>query len=432
MKYLIGIVLLSLFTEKMQAQEPQWSADSISLYFKEVKKTTFDHIYLWGKDIYGPVILVDTATRQVYANQQDSMKILTKNGDIYTGILPPNIGFSNTSLEWSGTTWAMVTLPLPENKYDRTDLIVHELFHSAQPSLGFNIPGTDNNHLDRKDGRVYLRLELAALEKALKARTLRRAEEHLQNALVFRKYRHLIYRGSETTENRLDLLEGLATYTGQIMSGRSRAELEQYLIRRLESFKKSPTFVRSFAYETVPVYGFFLSRKDDDWNRDITMDTDLTEYFSDAFGLSMRIVLHSYVNQVAEEYDGEKITREETERGIKNELRLEDFEEKFFDLPHLEIALEKMNLAFDPKNPIPLDDDQGTIYPTARITDNWGILTVTKGGVLLGTTWKWAIVSEPLQIDGRTVSGDGWILELSTGYSVEKDKRGNYSIVKEK
>ena len=78
--------------------------------------------------------------------------------------------FHNTSLEWNGKTWATVVLPLSSDKHPRLDLITHELFHCAQPSLGFDMRVSDNHHLDEKDGRVLLRLEIEALKKALKAR----------------------------------------------------------------------------------------------------------------------------------------------------------------------------------------------------------------------------------------------------------------------
>src|SRR5690554_7695447 len=72
----------------------------------------------------------------------------------------------------------------------------------------------------------------------------------------------MIYRGSQVSENSLEILEGLATYTGQVMSGRDKWEWREYLIHRINTFEETPSFVRSFAYETTPVYGFFLQQKD--------------------------------------------------------------------------------------------------------------------------------------------------------------------------
>ena len=78
----------------------------------------------------------------------------------------------------------------------------------------------DNNHLDKKQGRIYLRLELEALQTAVKLQG-QDAIPHIINALRFRKLRHQIYSDADSTENLLELNEGLAEYTGLMMSERT-------------------------------------------------------------------------------------------------------------------------------------------------------------------------------------------------------------------
>lgn len=46
-----------------------------------------------------------------------------------------------------------------------------------------------------------------------------------------------------------------------------------------------------------------------------------------------------------------------------------------------------------------------------RISDNWGILTVT-GGALLGSNWDRVTLSEPAVVSANKVTGRGWLLEL--------------------
>lgn len=422
----IGVWLMSLFFEAVGAQTSQISADSVSLYFSQVKESTEKYTDLWDRDIYGPILLVDPETRQVYANVVDEEGFLTSWNDIYTGILPKEITISNTDIHWNGKHWAMVKLPLPPHRYDRVDLITHELFHVAQSSLGFEFRREENIHLDDKEGRIYLRLEMAALREALQARRLAQAEEHLRNALIFRKYRHMLFRGSETAENNLELLEGLASYTGQMMSGRDKCELREYLLTQIAAFEQLPSFVRSFAYETVPVYGFFLYQTDNHWNKKIDTDSDLTEFFSEAFGMEMRILLQTYVKQVAEEYNGRAIAEEEQKREISHNARLDLYREKFLEAPHLEIRLGEINLSFDLQNVVPLEEDEGMVYPSIQISDQWGILTVKGGGALLRSDWRWVIVSEPLEIYDDRVIGEGWVIELNEGYFIEKTVTGDF------
>jgi len=65
-----------------------------------------------------------------------------------------------------------------------------------------------------------------------------------------------------------------------------------------------------------------------------------------------------------------------------------------------------------------------------RISDNWGILTVTEGA-LLGSGWDRVTLSEPSIISADRVSGIGWILELNEGYIVKKDNSDrNYTLLR--
>ncbi|MDD4778330.1 MAG: hypothetical protein PHV53_08595 [Fermentimonas sp.] len=430
MKRLYCLCLLSLATATVMAQSSKYSAEEIMSFFNQTREATESHTILWDKDIYGPILLVDPQTREAFANVQDADNKLTPKGGIFIGLVPREVPVSNTDITWNGTHWAMLQLPLPEKRYDRLDLVTHELFHTAQPSLSFKPLREDNNHLDLKDGRIYLRLELAALEAALRANRLTKSEEHIRNALIFRKYRQMIYRGSQVSENSLEILEGLATYTGQIMSGRDKWEWREYLIHRINSFKETPSFVRSFAYETTPVYGFFLQQKDYFWNKKVDNETDLTDFFYEAFGMDSRILLQTYVRQVAEDYNWRKIVDQETKRAASNNSVLDEYRDKFLEQPHLEIRLEDMQMSFDPKNLVPLDEDEGTVYPTVTINDKWGVLTVTDGGALLRSDWRWVIVSEPLEITDDLITGDGWEIELNEGYQIQELPDGNYLLTK--
>ncbi len=426
MREFVGIWLMSLCLQAVSAQHPQMPADSIRSLFSQTKEATLAHHSLWDKDIYGPIMLVDPDSREIYANMADSEGHLEPFKGIYRGILPVEIPLSNTDVEWGGLHWAMIRLPLPPDNYERVELLTHELFHTAQPSLGFHFRREENSHLDRREGRIYLRLELAALRQALLAGRYPRSEEHLRNALLFRRYRHQLYRGSEIAENHLELLEGLATYTGQMMSGRDKWQWRDNLITRLKAYNTSRSFVRTFAYETIPVYGFFHFQKENEWNKRVTGDTDLTAFFTEAFGMDQRIILQSYVKQVAEEYNGRQIADEELRRELSNNTRLDIYREKFLEESHLEIRLEEMELSYDLHGVIPLDEDEGTVYLSIQISDRWGLLNVEEGGALLRSDWRWVIVSPPLEIDGNNISGEGWTLQLNDGYFVEETPGGIY------
>lgn len=429
MRFTILITAVFVLNQSIKGQQSV-SQDSISVFFDELKTAAHANTELWSKDLYGPTILINPESRTFFANEQDDVGSLQPNGNIYSGVLPGKINIANTAIDWNGKKWAMIMLPLSQNKHNRINLLAHESFHRIQPSLGFTSKNSDNNHLDQKEGRIYLRLELEALKKAIQSRSEKEKHEHLTNALTFRKYRHQLYENSDSSENQLELNEGLAEFTGVIISNRNKAEVSAFFQNEINEFFKSPTFVRSFAYYTIPVYGYLLYDKDKNWNKAISVSTDLTDYFIKAFNISIPRDLKKAVQVVSAVYNGKKIQKEEAEREERTKKLIAEYKLKLITQPHFEIKFEKMNISFDPRNIVPVED-KGTVYPNIRVTDRWGILTVDKGAALMSPNWDKISISNPVKTEGKKISGEGWILELTDGYTVGKDDvTGNYKLIK--
>ncbi|WP_286407354.1 hypothetical protein [Myroides odoratimimus] len=125
---------LFLLTQSIFSQNEQRMLEQANVCFDEFKHAAEQHKSLWDIDLYGPLLLVDPETRNIYANEGDRFK---KEGNIYTGILPKNINIANTAIEWEGKRWAMIMLPLSDNVQNRINLLGHESFHRVQPTLGF-------------------------------------------------------------------------------------------------------------------------------------------------------------------------------------------------------------------------------------------------------------------------------------------------------
>jgi hypothetical protein len=420
------VLILISFSTNLSIGQNKISRDTISIYFREIKANTDYYKDLWNIDLYGPILLVDSESRIVYSNFPDSTGILKQNGEIFSGILPNNVNIANTAINWSGKSWAMIMLLLPENKHERLDLLSHELFHRSQPMLGYKMNNPDNNHLDQKEGRVYLRLELEALRQALVAKSKSEINRNLANALYFRNHRYSIYQNAKSSENSLELNEGLATYTGIFMSGRDNKQIEDYFENKITEFQNYPTFVRSFAYLTIPLYGTLLSRSDKYWNKQIDNNTNLTDFFIKSFNLRIPANLDA---AIIKQYGFMKINADETKREERIKQLTAAYKTKFIEQPHLEIRFEKMSVSFDPRNIMPIEG-YGTVYPTLRVSDNWGILTVSNGA-LLGANWDKITVSEPTLINTDKVVGNGWTIDLNSGYFIEKNSSdNNYSLKK--
>jgi len=423
----ITYLLLCLLTAlPALSQEKDAYADSAAVYFNEIKEAAPRWQTIWNHPLNGPLLFVNPKTRQLYANCPDTALGLQGAGPVYTGNLPKANNIANTAMQLGSHRWAMVMLPLPTAKQQRLNLLAHELFHRIQPELGFQGPNPDNNHLDEKDGRIYLRLELAALKAALRA-TGQDKQNHLLNAMSFRKYRYQLYPGADTVENALELNEGLAEYTGMTGSGRNASEQIQSFESSLERFLANPTFVRSFAYQTIPLYGYLLQQQDPQWNRQLTIRTRLADYFIKAFPITMPADLKGHVLAILKYYNGDSILTAETARAEQKKILAVRYKKIFIAQPHLDITFVKMSASFNPSTMQPLED-KGTVYPTIRVTDEWGILEAQQGA-LMSPNWDKITVSAPLKTNGLHISGEGWTLTLNEGWTIAKDKL-NYRVKK--
>jgi len=79
-----------------------------------------------------------------------------------------------------------------------------------------------------------------------------------------------------------------------------------------------------------------------------------------------------------------------------------------------------MKIQFDPRTVVPLGE-LGSVYPTLRVADDWGVLEVT-GGALVTADWSAVVVAAPGTAVPRPITGDGWRLELVPGWRLEPDE----------
>jgi hypothetical protein len=426
--YLVHLILLSSCLTKKSNTADQNSSVKVPTD-KEIIVQTFssvdsllkiDNGKFWNHKIYGPILVIDPNTREFIANENNSSNKFIKTNNVYLDTLPNDINITNTALNWENKRWSMVMLPLATSKVSRNNLVIHELFHRMQPEIGFgNLQEFSNGHLDTYEGRLQLILELQALKKALSVNNDSLRKLHLTNALTFRSKRQTD-EDRKKSENSLELNEGLAEYTAIMLSGRNEKEMKSHLTKSIVQFYKNPTFVRSFAYETIPVYGYLLSLQKSNWHKEISKETNLSDYFLKSFEIDTTI--KKSFERIAEQndYNYQNFVVKERVRENERLSKIEDYKTKFLKEPTLKLMFENMNISFDPRNITPLENI-GTIYPTLRLTDNFGILTV-EDGALLSSDWSNVIVSAPTEISEIIVSGKGWVLELNKDWEVVKVK----------
>lgn len=390
--------------------------------FAELKEALEkDNGRLWNHRLDGPILLINKDTRIIIANEQDAKGELVRQGDCFIGKFPDAMIIAHSAIDWNGKRWATYTFPLPEDKTERLNGLIHESFHRIQPEIGFDsLFQIQCGHLDTREGRIYLKLEIEALKKAL------RSEEpltHIKNALFFREYRYQLFPEAKAAENSLEINEGLAQYTSTVLLGLTPGDLKDYYQSQMDILYSSPTFVRSFAYFVLPVYGYFMKQTDEYWNSDITRKTNLTDYMLAFYKIQPTLINQEAIEQAGKNYGSDSIIKVEETRELERLAQSERYRRIFLGDSTLTIRLEKMQIGFNPGNLVPLDSF-GTVYPNLTITDNWGILQVDSCGALVSTGWDEVRISYPLTITDSLVIGNGWKLKINPPWKLEKKGSG--------
>jgi hypothetical protein len=168
---------------------------------------------LWSKSLCGPMLLADASTRSAIANRPAPDGTFRKEGSIYAGILPAQFTPSDTAIDWNRQSWSMVLLPLPDDPFTRLTLLAHESFHRVQPGLGLSASDAPDPALDTEAGRLWMRMELRALARALRSPPSSGCQSAI-DAMLFRTYRDQLCPGTEKMEAAMEKQEGLAEYTG--------------------------------------------------------------------------------------------------------------------------------------------------------------------------------------------------------------------------
>jgi hypothetical protein len=374
---------------------------------------------LWGVDLCTPVLLVDPQTRTVHADRKGASNALRPDGDLFTGVLPGEVNIANTAMEWDGVRWAMLMQPLPRDPVRRRALLVHESWHGVQEALGLPARSPTPAHLDSEDGRVLMRLEWRALAAALDAGDDAMRGQAVADALTFRAARRAIAGDGAADEQALEMNEGLAEYSGLRLSGGDARALAGAALAEAE---RGTSFVRSFAYASGPAYGLLLDEAVPDWRQELKATDDLGDLLAAGLGLRAADAASAEAR-----YGGDAIRSEEARRAEQTRGIAAAWTAKLVDGPGLRLPFQSMQIAFDPGKIIALPP-HGSIYPTLRVVDAWGVLEVSDGA-LIDDNWSGVTVVAPPSAEA--VNGPGWTLALNPGWGLEEGKRvGDYRLVR--
>lgn len=422
--FLIIVPAFYLYGQNIDAEQ----ALKVFKEYEEICK--LDKGNLWGVSMWGPLMLVDRESRTIVANVQDKAGELKNYHGTFQGRLPEEYGIANSTFSWKGEQWTMVMWPLSNNRFERNQLLFHESFHSIQVKLGINLVNAENPHLDEKEGRIWLQLEWLALLEALKAID---NYKFIQDALVFRNYRRSIFPDSDSTENALELLEGIPEYTGIKLSGRDSMETLKYFSLMVETARTRSSFFRTFPYTSGPLYCFLIERKDPTWRQKITKITDLGSYLKDVYSIPIHFDLQAEASRRAKKYGSEELIRQEAKREKEIIDKKNSIISTFINGQILILPIKNPTMEFSPLNMMAIDD-KGTYYKTFRLVDIWGILEVEEGSFIPRDWSAIHVAARNIQTDGVSTKGDGWVLNLKDGWILSpiKDSKNLTLSIQEK
>jgi hypothetical protein len=361
---------------------------------------------LWGMSLCGPMVMADAVTGTIATNQPAP-----------EAPRPRVLGYANAALEWGGERWStFVWRMIPADAQARGRMMLHELFHRVQPSLGLYIATAEGtpDHLDTLEGRYWMQLEWLALARALDAPGPERLEA-VRDALAFRGKRRLLFPEAAATERVIEINEGLAQYTGTVAAAATIKVAVLDAIAQLAEAPEKESFVRTFAYPSGAAYGILLDSWSPGWTRRVEAGADLGELLAAAADLQPS----GNPATAANRYGGPELRSAEEEREAERQVRLAELRRRFVEGPVLMLPRARSaSFITTGVTPVP---GAGTIYPSFRVTGEWGSIEAEQ--VLVSVDGSTLIVPAPFAAEGPKLSGDGWEVTLAPGWVLRPGPR---------
>lgn len=414
------IILAALLTQCKEGEGIEYlTVDKASYYFSEVEKLcAIDNGKLWGENLYGPILLIDTRTRKLYSNVQDNEGLLKPREGIFTGNYPREEVF-NYANEYGGTLYAMAPLPEEEDYYRITSRCIHGLFHCYQIRKEIDTPDYNTSHMGDRTARLWLKMEWKALERAIRTNGETR-KQAIRDALVFRSARRELYPKYIQEENNFENYEGLASFTYMMLTSGSREEYLKKLIDYYHRIYDFRSYTFSYGFIHGNIYAHLLNETGFDFSSINSRDFDAGETLMEKYNISLPEISRDIAGSLAFSYDLDLVNEEERQREEQLREGLRRRTAQFTEKPVVLLELESPNFSFEAEDTDPVDT-LGTIYQTIRVSDNWGKLAVEEGGCLVSPNLKFLRVpAKNVEKERQHITGEGWHIVLNNNWELVK------------
>jgi len=403
--------------------------DKAVYYFSEVEKIcTSEKGQLWGANLYGPVLLVNSDNREIYSNFQDAEGILKPRGEIFYGHYPREEIINNYAVTFGNTLFAMTPLPRNEDEYRIISRSIHGLFHCFQVKTNTDTPVYNTSHLNERTARFWTKMEWKALVRAIRTSGKTR-KQAIRDALVFRSARYEMYPRFIEEERKFENYEGVTTFTYTYMCNPDRETETKKLLEQEERFYNFRSYSHSYGFIAGALYAYLLNESGFDFRSLTSSDFNLGDITAEQYKIKLPEICRDIAGSLAFNYDLDIVNQEEQEREALLKEGLRKRVAKYTERPVIFLELESPSFSFEPEDIDPVDT-VGTIYETLRVSDNWGKLSINKGGCLVSSDLE--IVRVPaknIKRDKNHISGDGWHIILNNNWEMVEVEE-NYIITK--
>lgn len=396
-----------------------FTPDKALRYFKDIEQIcNRDSGILWGKNLYGPIMFVERVTRRIIANQPDSEGLLKSKDGVYIGLYPKELILSSAPVIFGGTQFAMTPLPAKEeDEYRMKTRAVHSLFHRFQENEGIKTSAFNITNMDEKEARLWIKFEWKALRKAINTGGEDR-QLAIRDALIFRGANRELYHKYATDENKFETYEGLTTFTYTLLSTNSPEEFKSRLFENLDRVYSMQSYARSYGFIDGALYAVLLYDKGFDLKKINTDSFDLGNAVKEVYNIDLPSICRDVAGSLAVNYDIETVNKEEEKRDADIKESIHSQISIFTEKPVVFFELESPYFDFEPEDIHSLDT-LGTLYNSMRVSDNWGKLTVDKGGCLVSNNLRFIrITAKAFKEDKSHISGEGWHLILNDDWEL--------------
>jgi hypothetical protein len=417
-KWIFFPLFVILLSCKGKNNGTYFTAEKASQYFKAIEEICDrDNGKLWGTNLIGPIMFVDRASRRIVANQPDKEGLLKGKDNIYTGVYPKELIVYNATVKYGGMLFAMVPLPAEEDEYRIKTRAIHSLFHRFQENAGIVTSSFNANYMDEKEARLWIKLEWKALKKALNSEGEMR-QLAIRDALIFRGSNRELYHKYANDENRFETYEGLATFTYTLFCAGSHEEYMSRLFENLDRVYSMQSYARSYGFIHGALYASLLYDKGFDFKKIKSESFDLGKAVKELYSIELPVICRDVAGSLAVNYDIDIINKEEEQRFSDIRESIHKQISIFTEKPVVFFELESPYFDFEPEDIHSLDT-LGTLYNSMRVSDNWGKLTVEKGGCLVSNNLKFLrVTAKAFKEDKNHISGEGWHLILNSDWQL--------------